>query len=108
MLARPRERGRKLLNIIFGGDAETASFPRPRSGLVPITIEADQSSFGATKRGPTPAAIAGSDLASWPGPLFSEKTQLQLQEYATQYVARAVADRNRTVVAVFGVALVPS
>ena len=35
------------------------------------------------------------------GPLFSEKTQLQQQAYATQYVAGAVSDRNPTVVAVF-------
>ena len=45
--------------------------------------------------------IAGLDLASWPAPLFVEKTQLQLQAHPTQHVARAVADRNPTVVAVF-------
>jgi hypothetical protein len=38
------------------------------------------------------------DLGSWYS--FSEKTQLQPQEHAAQYVAGAVSDRNPTVVAV--------
>jgi hypothetical protein len=88
---------RTPLNIILAG---ATSFPRPRSGFDAHTIGADQSSFSATRRGPIRAPIAG--WTSCRGGAFILRKNLTLTaEHATQYAARAVADRNRTVVAVF-------
>ena len=66
LLARPRERGAKAVkhHISLGRRV----FRGLGAARCPITLGADQSIFGATRRGPMRAPIAGSDVASWPCP----------------------------------------
>ena len=61
-----------------------------------LTRIGDFETYMGTHRRFGPRVVAGPYI-----PLFAEKTQLQPQAHPTQHVARAVADRNPTVVAVF-------
>ena len=65
-LAKPRERGAKAVkhHISLG----RRGFRGLGAARCPITLGADQSIFGATRRGPMRAHIGGLDLASCPCP----------------------------------------